>query len=230
MENKLNKNFESILTLKDNLQEGGLRTKNILKKTNSDNPLISIITVVLNGDKYLEECIKSLQNQKIDNYEHIIIDGGSTDNTINIIKKFKNKIDYWCQINDNGIYDAFNYGMQLARGTYLGFLNSDDTFKATELGNKKQEHKDVLEIKKESLYLNSSQKDLFEVIKLKKPIEKQNSKELEKLVYWYQIPKNNLGNLKSKQQKWREIKAQNRSPPLYVEWTDKEKSQTSLTK
>jgi len=128
MENSLNKNFDSILNLKNSLQEGGLRTKNIFKKTNDKNPLISIITVVLNGDKYLEECIKSLHNQKIDNYEHIIIDGGSSDNTINIIKKFENKIDYWCQINDEGIYDAFNYGMQLARGSYLGFLNSDDTF------------------------------------------------------------------------------------------------------
>ena len=128
MENSSNKNFGSILTLNNNLQEGGLRTKNIFKEDANKNPLISIITVVLNGEKYLEECLKSLHNQKIDNYEHIVIDGGSTDNTINIIKKYDNKIDYWCQISDKGIYDAFNYGMQLARGAYLGFLNSDDTF------------------------------------------------------------------------------------------------------
>ena len=127
MTNNLNKNFDSFLYLKGSLQEGGLRTKNIFKETKK-NLLISIITVVLNGEKYLEECIESLQNQKQDNYEHIIIDGGSTDKTIEIIKKYENKIDYWCQINDRGIYDAFNYGMQLSRGKYLGFLNSDDKF------------------------------------------------------------------------------------------------------
>ena len=127
MTNNLNKNFDSFLYLKGSLQEGGLRTKNIFKETKK-NLLISIITVVLNGEKYLEESIESLQNQKQDNYEHIIIDGGSTDKTIEIIKKYENKIDYWCQINDRGIYDAFNYGMQLSRGKYLGFLNSDDKF------------------------------------------------------------------------------------------------------
>ena len=127
MNENLNKNFESILYLKETLQEGGLRKKEIFKESKK-NPLISIITVVLNGEKHLEECIQSLYNQKSDNYEHIIIDGGSTDRTIEIIKKYENKIDYWCQINDKGIYDAFNYGMKLSRGKYLGFLNSDDKF------------------------------------------------------------------------------------------------------
>ena len=84
--------------------------------------------MVLNGDKYLEEALKSLHQQKNLDFEHIIIDGGSTDNTIQIIKKNESKIDYWCQINDKGIYDAFNFGMKLARGKYLGFLNSDDFF------------------------------------------------------------------------------------------------------
>ncbi len=107
---------------------GGLRFKNILKSNSSSKPLISIITVVLNNEKYLQECLDSLHTQKYKNYEHIIIDGGSTDNTIEIIKKNENKIDYWISERDYGIYDAFNKGMDLAKGDYLGFLNSDDVY------------------------------------------------------------------------------------------------------
>jgi glycosyltransferase involved in cell wall biosynthesis len=114
---------------KDGIEmQGGLRTKNIFKKSEVDKPLISIITVVLNNEKHLEECILSLHNQKYKNFEHIIIDGGSSDNTINIIKKYEDKIDYWYSTKDRGIYDAFNNGMQLAKGDYLGFLNSDDYY------------------------------------------------------------------------------------------------------
>jgi glycosyltransferase involved in cell wall biosynthesis len=123
-----NKNFENILFIKDPLAEGGLRTKSVFKENIKNKPLISIITVVLNGEKHLEESIKSLHNQLDSNYEHIIIDGGSTDKTLDIIKKFEDKIEYWCQINDNGIYDAFNLGMQLSKGEYIGFLNSDDQY------------------------------------------------------------------------------------------------------
>ena len=108
--------------------EGGLRTRNIFKKTSVEKPLITIITAVLNNEKYLEECILSLHKQKYENYEHIVIDGGSSDNTINIIKKYEDKIDYWCSGKDKGIYDAFNNGMQLAKGDYIGFLNSDDYY------------------------------------------------------------------------------------------------------
>ena len=108
--------------------EGGLRTRNIFKKTSVEKPLITIITAVLNNEKHLEECILSLHKQKYENYEHIVIDGGSSDNTINIIKKYEDKIDYWCSGKDKGIYDAFNNGMQLAKGDYIGFLNSDDYY------------------------------------------------------------------------------------------------------
>jgi len=124
----IEQDFKSISIAENVLEEGGLRTKNIFKNTKNDAPLISIITVVLNGEKYLEESILSLHGQKYKNYEHIIIDGGSTDKTLEIIKKYENKIDYWCQKKDKGIYDAFNLGMKLCRGDYLGFLNSDDLF------------------------------------------------------------------------------------------------------
>jgi glycosyltransferase involved in cell wall biosynthesis len=124
----INESFLSIEKLKDVKIEGGLRTKNIFKKTEVDKPLITIITAVLNNQEYLEESILSLHNQKYDNYEHIILDGGSSDKTIDIIKKYENKIDYWCSVRDKGIYDAFNNGMKLAKGDYIGFLNSDDYY------------------------------------------------------------------------------------------------------
>lgn len=107
---------------------GGLRKKNIFKSNSKKNPLISVITVVLNNEKYLQECIDSLNIQKYKNYEHIIIDGGSTDNTIKIIKKNENKIDFWISEKDKGIYDAFNKGMSFVKGEYIGFLNSDDVY------------------------------------------------------------------------------------------------------
>ena len=70
--------------------------------------------------------MNSLYSQKSKNFEHIVVDGGSNENTIQILKKFDDKIDYWFSKKDLGIYDAFNRGMILARGEYLGFLNSDD--------------------------------------------------------------------------------------------------------
>ena len=125
----LNKHlFESVEQIKDVDEEGGLRTKGIFKKSKKDEPLISVITVVLNNERYLEEAIESLKFQKYRNFEHIVIDGGSTDRTLEIIKKNDENIDYWISKKDKGIYDAFNLGMKLAKGDYLGFLNSDDRF------------------------------------------------------------------------------------------------------
>jgi len=125
----LNKHlFESVEQIKDVDKEGGLRTKGIFKKSKKDEPLISVITVVLNNERYLEEAIESLKFQKYRNFEHIVIDGGSTDRTLEIIKKNDENIDYWISKKDKGIYDAFNLGMKLAKGDYLGFLNSDDRF------------------------------------------------------------------------------------------------------
>ncbi len=141
--------FESIEKLPEVIFEGGLRTKKIFKNSENDKPLISVITAVYNNEKYLEESIKSLQKQKYKNFEHIILDGGSTDNTLNIIRKYDDKIDYWCSKKDHGIYDAFNNGMKLAKGDYIGFLNSDDVYtdNALELLNmyiKKNPSKDFI--------------------------------------------------------------------------------------
>lgn len=88
----------------------------------------SIITVVKNGDKYLEKSIKSVLAQKYKNHELIIIDGGSTDKSLKIINKYKKKISYWCSEKDKGIYDAMNKGIKKAKGNIIGILNSDDKY------------------------------------------------------------------------------------------------------
>ncbi len=121
--------FESILFLPANENrkgEGGLRTKGYFKKSYENKPLISIVTVVYNGEKYLEETILSVINQTYDNVEYIIIDGGSTDKTLEIIKKYEDKIDYWISEKDKGIYDAMNKGVTLCVGEIIGIVNADD--------------------------------------------------------------------------------------------------------
>ena len=107
---------------------GGLRKKGILKKDKKNLPLISIITVVLNNKKFLQQSINSVLDQSYKNYELIIIDGQSTDGTLNIIKKNNSKIDYWISEKDNFFYDAVNKGMKLSRGSIIAILNSDDIF------------------------------------------------------------------------------------------------------
>jgi len=99
------------------------QTSNLKSQT---YPLITIITVVYNGEKYLEETIKSVINQTYPNVEYIIIDGGSTDGTLDIIKKYEDYIDYWVSEKDKGIYDAMNKGILVSNGKYLLFLNADD--------------------------------------------------------------------------------------------------------
>ena len=89
---------------------------------------ISIITVTKNSEKFLEENINSLKNQSYKNFEHIIIDGKSTDKTLEIIKKHEDKIDYWVSELDNGLYDAMNKGIEVSTGDIIGILNSDDIY------------------------------------------------------------------------------------------------------
>lgn len=88
---------------------------------------VTIITVTYNSAKYLEDCINSVINQQYADIEHIIVDGGSTDGTIDIIKKYKDHIAQWVSEKDDGMYDAINKGMRMATGDIIGTLNSDDT-------------------------------------------------------------------------------------------------------
>lgn len=94
---------------------------------NNSCPVISIITVVFNGANVIEETIKSVINQAYKNIEYIIIDGGSQDGTVEIIKKFEDKIAYWTSEPDKGIYDAMNKGWAKASdGSYILFLGAGD--------------------------------------------------------------------------------------------------------
>jgi glycosyltransferase involved in cell wall biosynthesis len=87
---------------------------------------ISIITITLNAESYLEQTIASVVNQTYSNREYIIVDGGSTDGTLDIIKKYESEIDNWISEPDKGIADAMNKGISLATGDYILFLHSDD--------------------------------------------------------------------------------------------------------
>jgi glycosyltransferase involved in cell wall biosynthesis len=89
-------------------------------------PKITIVTICYNSEKYIEQTIKSIINQSYDCKEYIIIDGGSTDDTLKIIEKYRDRIDCFVSEPDKGISDAFNKGIKMATGDIVGLINSDD--------------------------------------------------------------------------------------------------------
>jgi glycosyltransferase involved in cell wall biosynthesis len=108
------------------LIEGGLRLNGLQKNGTKDHLLISYVTVVKNNENTISRVIESVQRQSYDNIEHIVIDGASTDNTLEIILKYKDVIDYYASEQDNGIYDALNKAIELCNGQLILVLNSDD--------------------------------------------------------------------------------------------------------
>lgn len=89
---------------------------------------LSVITVVYNAVNDIEKTINSVANRKSSNIEHIIVDGGSTDGTLDVIKKHKEKISVFISEKDSGIYDAMNKGVAYSRGNWTLFLNAGDVF------------------------------------------------------------------------------------------------------
>ncbi len=89
---------------------------------------ISIITASFKCAQTIEDCIQSIVSQTYPNIEHIIIDGGSRDGTLNVISKYKDKIAKLVSEPDSGIYDAMNKGIKIATGDIVGTLNSDDMY------------------------------------------------------------------------------------------------------
>jgi glycosyltransferase involved in cell wall biosynthesis len=110
------------------MQSGGLRTKGIAKKSQENMPLITVVTVVRNGEKTLEQTILSVINQTYKNVEYIIVDGASIDGTLEIIRKYEDRIDYWISEPDGGIYYAMNKGIDAATGEWINFMNTGDSF------------------------------------------------------------------------------------------------------
>jgi glycosyltransferase involved in cell wall biosynthesis len=98
-----------------------------------DYPLISVIIATFNSEKVLARCINSVLDQTYKNYELIIVDGASADNTVDIIKKFGTGISKWKSEKDNGIYEAWNKGVEMAEGDWITFIGSDDFFYPTAL-------------------------------------------------------------------------------------------------
>jgi len=108
--------------------EGGLRTKGYFKRNIEDKTLVTIITIVYNRSKYLAQTIESILSQSYNNVEYILIDGGSTDGTLDIIRKYEYAIDYWVSEPDSGISDAFNKGLTASTGRWINFMNCADRF------------------------------------------------------------------------------------------------------
>ncbi len=108
--------------------EGGLRLTANLKSDTLEHPLVSIVTAVFNNPDSLERCIQSVGSQNYPNIEHIIIDAGSDEPTLDIIRKYDSGVDYYVSEPDGGIYQGMNKGIRLARGQYVCLLNSDDFY------------------------------------------------------------------------------------------------------
>ena len=121
--------YKSLYLPTKNIIYGGLRDK----KNYNNKKIFSIITVVLNNAKNIEETIKSVIMQNNSNIEYIIMDGGSTDGTLDIIKKYQKNIDLWTSEKDRGIYDAMNKGLIYSTGKYIGIINSGDLYEPNAL-------------------------------------------------------------------------------------------------
>lgn len=107
---------------------GGRRMEGTFLQNNAARPLLTVVTAVFNGSRTLEATIQSVLSQTYTSMEYIIIDGGSTDGTLDIIRKYEHAIDYWLSEPDKGVYDAMNKGIKASTGTWLNFLNANDLY------------------------------------------------------------------------------------------------------
>lgn len=106
----------------------GWMSQDYTGRATMNRPLVSIITVSFNSARTIEDAIKSVLSQNYPSIEYLVIDGGSTDGTVEIVRGFGDRVDTFVSEPDRGIYDAMNKGIRLARGGIVGMLNSDDAY------------------------------------------------------------------------------------------------------
>ena len=107
---------------------GGSSGRGPRKRSDAEHPLVSIITIVLNGESSIRQTIESVLDQHYEVIEYLVIDGGSSDNTVSILREYDSQIDFWQSEPDKGISDAFNKGIRVAQGDIIGLLNAGDWY------------------------------------------------------------------------------------------------------
>jgi glycosyltransferase involved in cell wall biosynthesis len=107
-------------------KSGGMRMKGVLPQNSADSPLVTVVTAVFNGQPYLAGCLESVLRQDYTNIEHIVLDGGSSDGTVDVLRQYDERIAYWKSEPDKGVYDAWNKGLAEAHGEWICFLGVDD--------------------------------------------------------------------------------------------------------
>ncbi len=140
-------------------------------------PKLSIITINLNNKEGLEKTIASVVNQTYQDFEYLIIDGGSTDGSVDVIKKYENHIHDWVSEKDTGIYNAMNKGIRKAKGEYLLFLNSGDYLYEKEVLQKFFSENPQEDIVYGDIVLEFSELNSHKTIKLKE-------KSIKKTLFW----------------------------------------------
>jgi glycosyltransferase involved in cell wall biosynthesis len=110
-----------------------------------NEPLVSVITIVYNGVNDIGHTIESVLNQDYENFEFIVIDGGSNDGTQKVIQKYKDQITYYVSEKDKGIYDAMNKGILVSKGTWVNFMNAGDKFCNNSVLSSVFKHNTILE-------------------------------------------------------------------------------------
>jgi len=105
---------------------GGHRMRGVLAHSSVDLPLVTVITAVFNGQPHVAGCLESVLQQDYPNIEQIVLDAGSTDGTMDVLRQYDDRIALWKSEPDKGIYDAWNKGLLQARGDWICFLGVDD--------------------------------------------------------------------------------------------------------
>ncbi len=107
---------------------GGRRTRGLPPFKSTTAPTVSVITSVFNAHEFIADCMNSVLTQDYPNVEYVVVDGASTDGTLDLIRRHDDKIDFWISERDSGIFDAWNKGLKLATGDWVAFLSADDTY------------------------------------------------------------------------------------------------------